>query len=217
MSTIALSRLHYPVTALGPGRRLSIWFQGCSIQCPGCISADTWPEGKGVTTIASVLDAVELWIREADGITISGGEPFDQPDALADLLRELRARSPVDTLVYSGYPFEALTGWLDRNPGLIDAIMTEPYDERSPQTLALRGSDNQSLHTLTALGRSRFGALDRPTGAFDRRLDVMFDPDGTVWLAGIPTRDDLERFRAGLEAAGHEVVLSSATRRGTRA
>ncbi|WP_461325238.1 4Fe-4S cluster-binding domain-containing protein [Bradyrhizobium diazoefficiens] len=44
---ISVSRIHFPVTTLGPGRRLGIWFQGCSIRCPGCISMDTWMEGAG--------------------------------------------------------------------------------------------------------------------------------------------------------------------------
>lgn len=40
-----LSRLHFPVTTLGPGRRIGVWFQGCSIRCAGCISRDTWETG----------------------------------------------------------------------------------------------------------------------------------------------------------------------------
>lgn len=211
MTTLALSRIHFPVTTLGPGIRVGIWFQGCSIQCPGCISADTWPEGRGQTTIGAVLEAVAPWLAAAGGITISGGEPFDQPVALGVLLRELRARSQVDVLVYSGYQYEALAGWLEAAPGLIDALVSEPYDERAPQTLALRGSDNQRLHLLTDLGRERFAGFDRVAEAEDRRFDVMFDPDGTVWLAGIPTRVDLGRFRRALEDAGHSVVLSAAT------
>lgn len=39
---LALSRMHFPVTTLGPGDRIGIWFQGCSIRCTGCISKDTW-------------------------------------------------------------------------------------------------------------------------------------------------------------------------------
>ena len=53
---IALSRIHFPVTTLGPGRRIGIWFQGCSIRCPGCISMDTWAQGRGNTTIEEVVE-----------------------------------------------------------------------------------------------------------------------------------------------------------------
>ena len=82
MKEIFLSRLHFPVTALGPGRRIGLWVQGCSIRCAGCISLDTWAPGKGSTTVAAVAEVIMRWIDEADGLTISGGEPLDQADAI---------------------------------------------------------------------------------------------------------------------------------------
>jgi anaerobic ribonucleoside-triphosphate reductase activating protein len=163
-----------------------------------------------MTTVDAVVAALAPWLADAEGITVSGGEPFDQPEALAHLLRELRARTEVDILVFSGHAFAKLRGWLERSPGLIDAIMSEPYDERAPQTQALRGSDNQRLHQLTDLGRARLAAYDRPLSPADRRFDAMFDADGGVWFAGIPARDDFRRLRAVLEAAGHQVTLSQA-------
>lgn len=213
MTSVALSRLHFPVTTLGPGRRVGIWLQGCSIRCPGCISADTWAAGQGQTTTEAVVDTILSWLPDAEGITVSGGEPFDQPEALNVLLRELRRLSPMDILVYSGYPFDALSGWLRENPGLIDVLISDPYDERAAQTLALRGSDNQRMHFLTELGSARFVSFDRPTLADDRRFDVMFDADGTVWLAGIPARDDIHRLRNAMRALGHEVIFSEAKSR----
>lgn len=210
MTPLSLSRLHFPVTTLGPGRRVGIWLQGCSIRCPGCISADTWPAGPGLTTVDAVVEALLPWLPEAEGITVSGGEPFDQPEALKVLLRELRGLTPADILVYSGHPFDALTGWLRENPGLVDALISEPYDENAAQTLALRGSDNQRIHFLTELGSARFASFERPALPDDRRFDVMFDADGTVWLAGIPARDDIRRLRETMRALGHDVVFSVA-------
>jgi anaerobic ribonucleoside-triphosphate reductase activating protein len=206
MTTIAISRIHFPVTTLGPGRRLGVWFQGCSIRCVGCVSADTWSKDTGFTTVAALLDAAEPWLAQADGVTISGGEPFDQPLALEHLLREIRRRATVDVFVYSGHPFAKLAPWLEGAPGLIDALMSEPYIDDAPQTLALRGSDNQVLHLLTETGTRRFGPYTGVPGT--HRFDVMFDDDGVVWLAGIPGRGDLRRFRLGLKAAGHQVLLS---------
>ena len=98
-ASIALSRIHFPVTTLGPGRRIGIWFQGCSIRCPGCISMDTWAPGRGITTIDEVVNAVAQWLPVADGITISGGEPFDQPIALLDLLGRLRSLTAVKPML----------------------------------------------------------------------------------------------------------------------
>lgn len=208
MTAIAISRIHFPVTRLGPGRRIGIWLQGCSIRCPGCISADTWAADRGATTVEVVMAAIAAWLPAADGITVSGGEPFDQPEALAALLTALRLRSAADIFVYTGHPFAAVAGALAGMPGLIDAVMSDPFDLAAPQTLALRGSDNQRLHLLTALGRERFAAYDRPVEAHDLGVDLMLDDEGTVWLAGIPARDDLHRLQAVLEAAGHRLATS---------
>lgn len=131
-----LSRVHFPVTTLGPGRRVCIWFQGCSIRCPGCVSLDTWAPRRNGTTTECVMSAISPWLEEADGVTISGGEPFDQPAALKSLLMDLRARSSADILVYSGYALETLN--LTAFAGLIDALIADPYRWDQSQTLALR-------------------------------------------------------------------------------
>ena len=208
MSSVAISRLHFPVTTLGPGRRIGIWFQGCSIRCPGCISTDTWATSEGLTTTESVIAALRPWLPDAEGITVSGGEPFDQPDALRSLLQDLRDLTQVDVLVYSGYPINALTEWLQKNSRLIDALISEPYDAGAEQTLPLRGSDNQRLHFISELGRERFSSFDRPLKIADRRFDVMFDQDGGVWLAGIPQAGDFHRLRLMFRAAGHTAGFS---------
>jgi anaerobic ribonucleoside-triphosphate reductase activating protein len=211
-STIDISRVHFPVTKLGPGERVGIWMQGCSIRCPGCISLDTWAPGRGRTTVDSLLAAIKDWIREADGFTISGGEPFDQNAALFELLAGIRERSRADILVFSGYAFETLQPALQTAQGLIDAIVTDPFEPGTPQTLALRGSDNQRLLALTPLGRDRFSSFDRKLTPQEKSVDVMFDAGGEIWLAGIPRRGDFERLRGLLQEEGAEVTTSQDTR-----
>ena len=204
---IDISRVHFPVTTLGPGRRLGIWFQGCSIRCPGCISADTWATGKGHLEMRELFDRIAAWLPEAEGVTISGGEPFDQTEALEALLRGLRERTAVDILVYSGHSLETLAGWMATLGGLIDALITDPFVLSAPQTLPIRGSDNQRLHMFTDLGRARFAGYDDPAHG-NPAFDVMFEDDGTVWLAGIPRRGDFERFASRLRQLGHRITTT---------
>lgn len=202
--SIAISRIHFPVTTLGPGRRLGIWFQGCSIRCPGCISTDTWSATTERISVVELLSTISVYAHAADGVTISGGEPFEQPEALGDLLHGLSAtlRPNTDVLVYSGLPFASLTPWLEQWQGLVDAVISEPFDVSAPQTRPLMGSDNQQLHVLTDLGRERFAPFHRPRDRQDDKLDVMVDEDGTAWIAGIPRRGDMERLQALLAAQG---------------
>jgi anaerobic ribonucleoside-triphosphate reductase activating protein len=206
---LRLSRVHFPVTSLGPGKRIGIWFQGCNVRCPGCISADTWSTNRGDTTLEQLLSQVGSYFPDTDGVTISGGEPFEQPDALVALLGELRRLTNADILVYSGYPIESLTETLAKAPGLIDALITDPFELHSAHSRPLRGSDNQRMHLLTPLGRQRFTQYERPLTEQDKSLDVMFDEDGSVWLAGIPSRGDFQRLRDLLNNEGHLVQISA--------
>lgn len=200
-----LSRLHYPVTTLGPGHRVGIWFQGCSLHCPGCISVDTWAHGQGETTVAEVMRTVAPWLTEADGITLSGGEPFEQVDALQALLEALRREigPGKDLLIYSGQPWEKIAPHLSRWPGLADAVISDPFLRSAPQTLAWRGSDNQRLHLLSPLGHERYTAWQHALrDALPKALDVCLEGD-TLWMAGIPDPGSLALIQRTLAEAGY--------------
>ena len=206
---LSLSKLHFPITALGPGRRIGLWVQGCSIRCMGCMSRDTWAFSKHGEPTETVLDRMAPWFAEADGVTISGGEPFDQPDGLLALLASLRERLEGDVLVYSGYEFEALQARHGAVLALIDALISEPFDEAQLTDAPLRGSANQRLHLLTALGAARFAGLDTVARAVAAPLDVVTGPDGSIWIAGVPRRGDLARLAHILANRGFSLATSA--------
>ena len=180
---IAINKAHFPVTVLGPGRRIGLWLQGCRIHCKGCVSQDTWATDPGrETTVARLL----TWCRETvaahggglDGVTISGGEPFDQPQALAALLdalahwRTIEARD-FDILCYSGYPLATLQKKHAALLARLDALIPEPFVEAQPLEKLWRGSANQPLVLLSDRGRERFAAfVDAPADAFGKRIQV---------------------------------------------
>jgi anaerobic ribonucleoside-triphosphate reductase activating protein len=199
-----LSRLHFPVTTLGPGRRAGIWFQGCSLHCPGCISTDTWIHERGQTTVADVIQTISPWLHEADGVTISGGEPFEQLEALEALLIALREEigPDKDVLVYSGHTWEKISRRLSTWAGLADALISDPFVRSGSQTFVWRGSDNQRLHLLTELGRKRYSdSRHALRETLPKALDVFFDGD-TVWMAGIPEAGSLTQITQALADAG---------------
>ena len=199
---IAINRVQFPITTLGFGRRVGIWFQGCSIQCPGCISKDTWNANEGRLDFGELTGHLTQWLPQADGITLSGGEPFDQPEALRALLTWLREHTNGDLMIYSGYPWEKLALILSEWPHQPDILICDPYQEGAAQTLPLRGSDNQQVVFLTDLGRERFPAAERFVAAQTRKLDIFFDDAGEVWMAGIPRRGDMERLQDSLMEKG---------------
>ncbi|MBI1325739.1 4Fe-4S cluster-binding domain-containing protein [bacterium] len=201
---VSVSRILFPVTTLGPGKRVGIWFQGCSIRCPGCISADTWAQQPSNMTIDELAEKISGPLRDADGVTVSGGEPFEQFQSLQTLLQKIRPllKHGGDVLVYSGYTINQLGHRLQALSGLIDALISGPFDAQASQTRPLMGSDNQEIHLLTELGQQNFSAFLRPRNQDDDRIDLTMDPDGTAWMAGIPKRGDLERLRSVLLETG---------------
>ncbi len=199
-----INRLHHPVTALGYGVRAGIWVQGCAIGCAGCASRDTWDPAAGDDVEP---DAVVRWLDTLpgpiDGVTVSGGEPFQQPAALTALLDALdawRADRVVDLLVFSGYAWPRLASQAAYADALArcDAVVAGPYVERRNTGTPLRGSDNQEIVALTDLGRERYGD---PAVLAVAPMQVSLDGD-VVRLIGIPRRGDLDRMRAGLTARG---------------
>ena len=197
-ATVQLNKAHWPVTVLGPGRRVGLWLQGCTIHCRGCVSQDTWPRDPAKTIVVADLVA---WCRKVagntlDGVTISGGEPFEQPEGLRALLTALvtwrRAeRLDFDLLCYSGFPQRVLERRHPAILALLDAIVPEPYVDALPQAHVWRGSANQPLVPLTERGRGRYAAyLDASADGGGKRMQAAID-GGRVWMIGIPGRGDM--------------------------
>ena len=199
---VGVSRVHFPVTGLGPGHRVGIWFQGCSIRCPGCMSRDTWSRARTKTSLKDLMSLIEPWLERADGVTISGGEPFDQPEALRELLTALRPAGRLSTLVYSGYAFEALQARHADILAVLDVLISEPFDESDPQRKPLRGSANQRVHCFTDAGVTLWRQAKSEWSLSGAKLDLIAGEDGALWLAGVPGPGDLERLSRQLGSAG---------------
>ncbi|MCW2902062.1 MAG: putative radical activating enzyme [Streptosporangiaceae bacterium] len=213
-AALLLARAHYPVTALGPGVRAGIWTQGCTIGCAGCLSRDTWDADAGsAVPVGAVLGWLASLPQPVDGVTISGGEPFEQPGALAELLHGIttwRGTNPVDILVYSGRVFSRLTRSAESREILkmCDAVVAGPYVDRLNAGAPLKGSANQQIVPLTALGHQRYDALvdgDGASGDLAARVQVSVD-EGTegrrVYYIGIPRRGDMAVLERAMTRAG---------------
>ena len=203
---IRINRVHHPVVVLGYGRRAGVWVQGCGIGCVGCVSRDTWAADPATEV---EVDAVLAWVaglpEEVDGVTISGGEPFDQPEALLSLLDGLHAwragrNRPIDLLAYSGRSLAALRGRYAEHLTRLDAVIPGPFVADQAPGLRWRGSANQDLVPLTELGHERYdGEVDRPAGA--TRIQLGTDGD-RVYHIGVPAPGDLAALEAALAKRG---------------
>lgn len=92
-------------TADGPGIRSVFFFQGCSRNCPGCHNSDISVHGNGKNiSVENAVSLIEANCRNRC-ITISGGEPLEQPEALRSLLHILHERN-YNICLYTGNSFE---------------------------------------------------------------------------------------------------------------
>lgn len=137
--------------ANGPGVRAVLWVQGCSLHCRGCHNPHTWAaEARQVVTVEALRDWFDR-LEGVRGLTLSGGEPFEQALALAELCRSVRARG-ADVVAFSGFTREQLeAGVRPHAQDLLaqtDLLVDGPFRATEPTAAPLRGSANQRLHFL---------------------------------------------------------------------
>ena len=142
----------------GPGLRYAVFVQGCSHHCPGCHNPESQPaEGGTETTLAALLADIRANGLVHD-VTLSGGEPFEQPEACAALAAALK-REGYGIWCYTGYLYDDLAGRTD--PAIanlldhIDVLVDGPFVE-SRKSLELKwcGSSNQRLIDVPATRRA---------------------------------------------------------------
>lgn len=149
-----VARILYPVEVLGPGRRIGIWVCGCRRGCKGCSNPELWepkPEYEVSTDAIMAMVGRIAAAHEIDGFTISGGEPMNQAEALAELVERLKEYS-ADILIYTGYCIEQLRARKDANTDRVlsqaAVLIDGAYREEDNTNVLLRGSENQRIHIL---------------------------------------------------------------------
>ena len=156
----------------GPGIRFTTFCQGCPHHCPGCQNPETWPfEGGFEVTPEDVVEHVKR-NPLTRGVTFSGGEPFAQAAAHAELARQLKAAG-YEVASYTGYTFEQLLE--EQDPAKLDLLqqldilVDGPFrQEELSLELRFRGSANQRILNVPqslAQGKAVWGTRPRWVGA----------------------------------------------------
>jgi anaerobic ribonucleoside-triphosphate reductase activating protein len=136
-------------TVDGPGERVALFLAGCPIHCDGCQNRHMWDPQSGVAV--DVDSAAAMVLQANRPITISGGEPFAQADAVADLICELKLQDPKrEIIVYSGYTLQELLGRAITDGSVAFILHNADILVDGPYVVALdndkmqwRGSSNQ--------------------------------------------------------------------------
>ncbi|WP_103110456.1 4Fe-4S single cluster domain-containing protein [Brevibacillus reuszeri] len=117
----------------GPGVRAVLWVQGCSIGCKGCFNPDTHPENQNGTDYDPKRLGEELGKLAVDGVTVSGGEPLDQPEPLVAMMQAFRQSHGGTALLYTGYTVDSILRCDRKRKALLqfDAAIAGPYQYHS--------------------------------------------------------------------------------------
>lgn len=194
LTSVRLHNLLRHTKVLGPGIRAAIWFQGCRRSCKGCMSPDTRSMNAGVVMPTKRLYDEIMKINDIEGITISGGEPFLQVDALYELLCALRQTSKLGVIIYTGYTMEELrrceNDKIDRIlSGLADLVIDGEYVDELNNGGSLVGSSNQQLNFIT----DRYLNDKELYEGNIRNVEILATKD-TFFFTGIPERSMLETW-----------------------
>ena len=172
-----------PITEVeGPGKRACIWVQGCSIRCEKCALPQTWSKAEGQRVSVDELADKIVGIEGIEGVTFTGGEPFDQPKAVFELALKLK-EAGLSIIIFTGYELEYILDskdklWQDL-VSLVDILIDSPYVyEKSDFSRPLVGSSNQRYHFLT----NRYSEMDLSSNS--QRIEIRIQKNGTISVNG---------------------------------
>ena len=140
----------------GPGCRAVVWMQGCLRECPGCFNPDSWSfEINQLMAVDTLVEKITSHPNH-EGVTFSGGEPFWQAPALANLARQVKARG-LNVMSFTGFTLEQLQSeyapagsqdLLAQLDILIDGAYIQSLAINSPDSPV--SSSNQQVHVFNS-------------------------------------------------------------------
>lgn len=197
-TTLRVASMDSHCQSLGPGTRVVVWLQGCCFRCPGCIAPEMLAFRGGVPTPVEALAEQIIMLNGIDGVTFSGGEPFMQAPALANLIDQIRARRDLSFMSYSGFTLNEIQargeqGQLDLLSRL-DLLVDGRFRRDDHATLLWRGSQNQQIHFLS----ERHADLRNSVNESAVSLDLTINEDGSFHWAGISPKGFRQAIERGM-------------------
>ena len=130
----------------GPGRRLLLFLQGCSIHCDGCINRHIWPFEGGEEMAADDIVS-KLRDEELEGVTLHGGEPLNQASGLLPVVKAIKAAGKT-VILFTGYTKKELDNEKRKVWNNADIVVAGRFVlAKRNVNLQFRGSTNQRVYT----------------------------------------------------------------------
>lgn len=167
----------------GSGCRAVVWVQGCLRECPGCFNPQSWSFEINQLISVDKLAQKILSNPRNQGVTFSGGEPFWQAPALAELARQVKVAG-LNVMSFTGFTLEQLQSQsapagaqdlLKQLDILIDGPYVESLAINSPDSPV--SSSNQRMHIFNPAFTNRI------TWASDQ-IEIHVLKDGSRIVTG---------------------------------
>jgi anaerobic ribonucleoside-triphosphate reductase activating protein len=188
MTKLRIAKYVKDTEAEGPGRRFALWVQGCTLRCPGCCNPEMFSTTGGQLIDSREMADIIINTPGIEGVSILGGEPFQQAVAVAEVCRLVK-QAGLSVMVYSGYTLDVL-----RKSGVrgarellanIDILVDGRFMKDMPETRRRWiGSANQQIHFLT----DRYNEND-PRFYTNNTVEVRFI-NGEITINGWPQAAD---------------------------
>ena len=181
--TLRIHKIMNATVANGPGRRVCVWLQGCTLKCPGCFNPDTHGGQQAIS--AAPEDLIETLATlcadpKIEGITFSGGEPLQQWAGLRQVLAWVSQNTSWSVVIFTGYEADEIASfpWENELRGLADVVIAGRYRQDQRQANRLIGSANKKMLFYS----SRYTEKD-----FERipTAEIRISKDGMTTFTGI--------------------------------
>ena len=210
MLPLTIARLKRNSNVLGPGCRAVIWTHGCSKGCPHCIAEEMNAAPPQLEYTATTLYE---WVKETgeiEGITLSGGEPFEQDIEALETFLQLVKNDPrrLSVMCYTG---RLMTELLDNNrtAGIlryVDILVDGAYIHGFNEGHKWRGSSNQKFYSLN----ERYADIvAEAENDFNRGIEIELTANMQFELTGIPQRGFMQNLEQKLQEKGYSLSLGN--------
>lgn len=193
MAELRISHYVDETKVLGPFVRSALWVHGCCFNCEGCLAREmNSREYKAAD--AEKLAEHFLSVKDTDGITISGGEPFLQAEALSLMIRRIRDTRPdYGVIIYTGFTLEELkdknNASTDELLGMADIIIDGKYVKELDDGVPYRGSSNQRILLLS----DRYKDISKEYYNTSGKRNIEIQVTGkNIYMVGVPSENGLK-------------------------
>lgn len=195
-----LNKILYPVYNLGEGKRIGIWVQGCTLGCKGCINQTLWNINGGKSiSVVDIFNWIFVMHPDFDGITISGGEPFQQYEQLISFLHLIKTKTKLNVHCFSGYYLSELTELFPDKlfTRYIDTLVDGRYIREQHENVNLKGSNNQTVYNFIDEIPRR-----QDNNSVSTKWSIHVSNDNQIYMTGIPKENGLNSICHELSKIG---------------